>query len=348
MAYSNAVNDLKKALNSYSAEEEKLTALYQSAIADAEKQHAASLERIEKQYASDRNTAYSDTVREERNLFNLLSQRGLGSSGEAAQAKLNSNVVLANRLGALEKSKADSALELDLGLSNTKTSLLKEEAAKKSELGERKNNLASEIAKLELDRETAANELKAKYDYLEASKKESEEKKEEENKETVGYVPEVSASELAKQLVKSATSDGKYIDTDNDVYRINKYLLELQSRYDINEDYYNDLVIALTAYGYESISESDKRYSVISVIANKYYNTWYDQYYNDNIDFGMDDRSARLQAEKGARLKMFRYAYERCKTIDEFRKCCLKIGVPSTEITEFLKRDDIEPKKQSG
>ena len=354
MAYSDAIKKLKDALKGYSAEEEKLASLYKTAVEDAEKQHAASLERIEKQYSSDRNTAYSDTAREERNLFNRLSQRGLGSSGEAAQAKLNSNVVLANRLGALARSKNDSVLDLELGLSSTKTELLKEEAQKRGELGEKKNRLASDIAKIELDRETAANELKAKYDYLEASKNTSdkngtssgdkEEAPSDEAETVVGYVPEVSASELAKQLIKSAAYDERYITTETDRHRIDKYLLELKSIYNINEDYYNDLVFALEGYGYEAGDESDKRVSVITVDAEEYYNKRYNDYYDQFILFGMTDNSARLQADKTAKLRMLEYTYDRCKTVEEFRKCCLTVGIPPKEIGEFLESDYAKPK----
>lgn len=348
MAYSDAVKNLKQALESYSSEEEKLTALYKSAIADAEKQHSASLGRIERQYSADRNAAYSDTLREERNLFNLLSQRGLGSSGEAAQAKLNSNVVLANRLGALERGKADSVLDLDLELSNTKTNLLKEEAAKKGELGEKKTKLASDIAKIELERENAEKELKAKYDYLEASKKASEKKEEAAAEQVVGYVPEVTASELAKQLIKSSAENEKYIVTDTDKYRIYKYLGDLKSLYDINEKYYNDLIFALEGYGYEAGNDHDNRIFVICTDANQYYNKRYNEYYDRDILFGMSDDSARYQAGKSARQELLKYIYDKCDTVKDFRICCLNVGIPSPEITAFLNSQDTDSKSDSA
>ncbi len=149
MVYSDTINDLKSVLDSYSDEVEKLSSLYKTAIENAEKTHADSLESINKQFINDRKRVYSDNARDERNAFNLLAERGLGFSGEAAQTKLNSNILLSNRLGALDDSKAKAGIELERELADKKNGIMLEQAQKVGALNDKKNQLHFDIATLE-------------------------------------------------------------------------------------------------------------------------------------------------------------------------------------------------------
>ncbi|MBO5768263.1 MAG: hypothetical protein J6R49_07000 [Clostridia bacterium] len=90
MAYYNAKQRLKELLGSYSAEEEKLGRIYKTALENAENSYKASLDAARAEAERKRSRAIGDNAQNEREYMELLATRGLGFSGEAAQAKLNS------------------------------------------------------------------------------------------------------------------------------------------------------------------------------------------------------------------------------------------------------------------
>ena len=161
MGYDNTIDYLKQALDSYSADEEKLSNLYKGAMENAEKNYDLAMKQLEKQYYDDRNAAYADSARSNRNTGIFLAERGLGFSGEAAQSQLNSNIALSGRLGALEGEKSKNENQLRLDLANQKNQLAMDESEKFRLLSDSKNGLISDIAGMELDYENAQAKLAA-------------------------------------------------------------------------------------------------------------------------------------------------------------------------------------------
>jgi len=147
--YSNLTDSLKSLLDNYSADEEKLTSLYKNALENADKAHSDALNALDSQFQSDRKRVYSDTMRDERNALNMLAERGLGFSGESAQTKLNSNILLSNRLGALESQKANDASKLALDHADKKHNLSLEMLEKTGMLGDKKNQFMLDLATLQ-------------------------------------------------------------------------------------------------------------------------------------------------------------------------------------------------------
>ena len=156
MAYSDITNSLKSLLEEFSAEEEKLSKLYQTALNNAEASHRNAVESLNAQYEDSRKQVYSDNLRDERNTNTLLAERGLGFSGEAAQAKLNSNIILANRLGALERENLTNAASLELEHAERMNTFSLEQAEKIGSLNDKRNQFRLDIASLE--QEAAENE----------------------------------------------------------------------------------------------------------------------------------------------------------------------------------------------
>lgn len=161
MAYYDTVEELKKALNGYSSDTEKLKSLYKTAVANAEKAYTESKNRLLAENTAARNTVYADTAREERNAMNMLASRGLGFSGEAAQEKLNSNILLSNRLGALDTKLADGISTLEQTANEQRYKLESELAANQAALNDKKAGLLFDIAKTESDREMKDKQLEA-------------------------------------------------------------------------------------------------------------------------------------------------------------------------------------------
>ncbi len=435
MAYTDQINSLKEALNSYSAEEEKLSALYKTAIENAEKAHQTAKAQLESQYQRDRNAVYADNARDERNFNNLLAERGLGFSGEAAQSKLNSNITLSNRLGDLEREKNQNSLKLDADLASNKTTLSLEEAEKLKSILDSKNQLGADIAGMELERENEANklawekeseanriqaekealaqqiladqqaladklnaeqqaqyaqiqadkeakelelqaekdmlaiklqaekdmlaaELEAKYNSVisgETSSSGSTDKNTSSDKNTTAgtqssqdipvddpsddggsFIPNINAPSLAKQLVNTATSGNGYVSDDDHDHIINKYLIQLREGYDIDEEYYDELIFMLKAYGYTEKTYPEMRIQVITYDAEAYYEDIYDECFESYALNGMEDGAAQKKARETAAQKQIEYMYKKSNSNLEFKECCKQMGIGSTKAQEYI------------
>lgn len=459
MAYSDTIENLKAALNDYSEDEEALNTLYKKALANIINQQNAAKENIETQYRADRNQAYSDTMREERNTLNTLASRGLGFSGETAQTKLNSNVILGNRFGKLTSDKNANTTELELQFADKKNALAFDQAEKLNTYHDQRNKLYAEIADMELSKEQGEAEINAerekyvaqikadmaklqaeldhkaeelawekenaeanrtaerekyiaqikagmaelqaqldqkaeelawqkenaeadriaekeKYEAEIRAKKELEILAMETERQLLqaelnakynsngssgssgssngsgndkdGYSPSTSAKDLAKQLVSCATGGNSNIKTEKQLYYINKYLLDMKENYNINSDYYNELVLMLKAYGYTASSESEMRIQVITYDSNDTYDTVYKQTYNRNILNGMSESNAKKDATAKATASRMDYIYSRAKNDTEFKNCCKEIGIDTATINSYLNSMSSQSNTSSG
>lgn len=369
MAYSESIQKLKDMLDGYSAESGRIETLYKSAIENAEANRKASLDALDKQYYADRNEAYADTAREERNTMNMLAARGLGFSGEAAQAKLNSNVLLSERLGALTRGKENAKNEIDLALNEQKHSLALDAAERQSALDKNRTNLAADIAKMELDSEQEQARIKAEKDMQKAElaakygnsgqNSGSGSGSSSGNSSAsggninigvggdgiIGFDPEASPKELAKLLVTSATDDG-YIRSDYDEYLINRYMLQLYDNYTLPDGYMDELVFMLKAYGYPAGSRSEMRIQVISREAKEYYENSYASRYDGAVMDGKHELSAGAFASLTARNDALDYIYSRTENETEFKTVCANVGIPENEVSAYI--ESKRPPKQDN
>ncbi len=431
MGYSDQIIILKNSLNGYGSEERKLSALYKTAIKNAENSTKAAIDKLEKDYYRSRNEAYADSAREERNLNNLLSARGLGFSGEAAQAKLNANVNLSGRLGDLARQKSEAEQEYTIELANKISALNMEEAEKLKELLDGKNKLNLDIAGMELQKETADADRNAEKENLqaklEADKQQNDAKiqadkdmldtklnhekdletqklefslqelnaklqleKDKLNAEkemldtklraerealitrleaekdmlnaellakyykdaagsggvgggsgTAGtedgkekYTPDISPKDLAKQL-----TGGKKIADEESLYVVDKFILGLNTNYEIDEDYFNRLIFMLESYGYTKSSNTEMRTRVITHEAKAYDSKEeYNKLYNGYIAQNYTPADAKTMARKTIKEAQMNYILENCKYLTEFRLCCIELGISTSVYNDFLKR----------
>ncbi len=357
MNYSDSISALKAGLMQYSENEKKLTELYKQAIINAEEEFKAATKQLDDQYKRDRNEVHADTVREERNLNNALAARGLGFSGEAAQTKLNSNIILANRLGELTRGKVKAETELQLDLSDKKHSLAMDNAEKLRDIQKGRDNLNASIASIIAEREDNANklraeqamreaELKAKIEMYEAelkakygagTKSENGSSSKADSETDFGYNPGITAKELASRLISTASGGKSSIDgSQAQQYSINKYLLELADKYGASDDYINDLIFILRSHGYEDIGEPKRRIDVITYDSFSYYYDTYDRYYDNYIARGISEELAQREAKKLATSSQLQYIYDNSKNTSEFKNCCKEAGISTTDMQTFL------------
>ncbi len=359
MKYSDSIEALKAGLQQYSENEKKLTELYKQAIINAEAEYKSAVKQVNDQYKRDRNEAYADTVREERNLNNSLAARGLGFSGEAAQAKLNSNIILANRLGAINRGKVDAETKLALDLSDKKNELSIDNAERLREVQKGRDSLNATIAnilaerednaaKLKAEKEMLEAELKAKYNYSSGGKNAGASNGSNTSADG-GYTPAMSAKELAKALISTASGGGSSVDSSHaQQYSINKYLLELTDKYGVSDDYLNDLIFVLRSYGYEDVGASKRRTDVITYEAITYYYNEYDKYYDNYVKRGMSEGKAHSEAKKTAESAQLEFIYKNSRSTQEFKDCCNDIGINSTAVQAFLNEKEGKKTNVSG
>lgn len=369
MDYYNQIDKLKAGLESYSDDEARLSELYKNAVANAEKDHAESTKALNEQYYRDRNEVYADTAREERNQYNMLAARGLGFSGEAAQTGLNSNIILANRLGALTREKNSQITQLESELAGRKTDLAMEEADKLREIQDSRNQLDADITSILLEKETADNKLQAEKDMhaaeLQAEKdmfmaelnakynsgtgsgtgsgtETSNENSTGDGTEgDAGYIPPISATELAKRIITTA-ENGDDPSREYQEYMVNKYILELSDKYGVDSGYMDELLFILRAYGYDDVGENARRINVITYDSGAYYDNKYNEYYDKFIGEGYGEETARTKARTAAFNSQIEYIYKNSKNVVEFRNCCTAAGISGSAINDFLKRMESE------
>ncbi len=171
MAFYDTVESIKQALDGYSEEESRLKAVYEKAAEDNQKYLDQAKESLENNYRHERNTVYSDNARDERNVMAFLAERGLGFSGEAAQAKLNSSVVLNNRFADLASQKSSKELELENNYADKNHTLSLDYLDKLSALNSDKNNLSLDLAGLEQKNEQSEADRAWEREKLESLQK---------------------------------------------------------------------------------------------------------------------------------------------------------------------------------
>ena len=326
MAYYNAKQRLKELLGSYSAEEEKLGQIYKTALENAENSYKASLASARAEAERKRSRAIGDNAQNEREYMELLATRGLGFSGEAAQAKLNSNLSLESRLSDIDREAAEEERGLAEGLNEYRSELEKERLSETKALREEKTELYKDLAELE------------------ASEKGESGSKGESNSGGNGntddlplpeFNPEATPKELAKLLVTSATDDG-YIRSDYDEYLINRYMLELYEDYDLPDGYIKELVFMLKAYGYPESDISDMRIQVISRDAKEYYDKRYKKLYDSAVLSGKHALSASAYAAETAESDLLSMIFTRTKSDTEFLDVCENAGIMNYVATAYL------------
>ena len=336
MAYYDAKEKLKELLDGYSAETEKIEQLYKTALSNAQKGYESALAESKVESERKRNRAYADNALEERSTMNMLASRGLGSSGEAVQAKLNSNLLLEGRLAEIDRDEAEAARELKQSLSDTELSLAKEKQTAKNNIFKEQSELYTELARLESDSTDNLNTGNGNGSTTNGSQGNP-------NGNGIGesitdipeFTPEASPKELAKLMVGAATDDG-YIRSDYDEYLINRYMLELYENYQLDDSYMKELVFMLKAYGYPESDISEMRVQVISREAKTDYDESYKKLYDSAILSGKHALSASVYAAQTAENELLDMIYSRTASDSEFREVCKNAGVTDAVAEAYL------------
>ena len=332
MAYNDAIESLKKALEGYSEEEERIKALYAKARNALETGYGEEIAANERDRLAKRADAEADVKRQERNGDIMLAQRGLSFSGEAAQSRLGSALALNKRLAEIDSAHEQSKRELAKTQSENLLKTDAEEAKRTAEARESKNRTLRDIAGLEAKRD--AEEARV----IRGAAEEAQADLTEENG---GYRPPITARVLAEQMVNSVNSKG-YVSKAWEMKRIAEKLEELTKGYDIDKDYLDDLIFSLRAYGYtEPKKETRSSTEILADEAETFYKSSYATTYAACQMAGFPESYSAAHAKEKASEKLFDYLYERVTDAKDFRNICTVLGISNAAANEYLEKQRI-------
>lgn len=354
--YNTWLAEAKAALDGYSAAQQELAGLYEQAKANAEAEYRAQKQQLEKETRASKNQAVVDTMKTERDLDRTLASRGLAFSGENAQTSLDLALDLRGRLAELEDNAAKAASDLDTRRANTKNQLelayTKEKSNSAEKLADMKLAFASALRQEEAQQETEppAEELSLpdltgksfsqKAKLLAEHAKKLTAKKEE---APLPYTPEISAKELAKQLVSAAGEEG-VIGSIAQQEATEALLTRLTEAHNFSEDYLRELMLNLRSLGYRPDYRQDADYGMedLQKRSVEAFDQYYDRYYRLYRSTGYTpEESDRLSGQQ-ALFMQFVFLYRNSRDKEMFERAMWNMGYRN-ELEEFYKTVEKDP-----
>ena len=313
MNYNSLIKETKKALESYSDITAELEELYRKAKKSNQASYETARKSLGEQYVSEKNAAAANARLSENDMYQFLASRGLSSSGESVQAKIDSDISLNKTLSELAKANAGSLYTLE-----------REKLQKDIEL----ENLLAE-KKIDLKKEQIELATKLAEKGVSGNKSSTSD-----GNKTDRFVPETSAKELA-----TFSTDGRVTTALQKSY-IKQYLNTLYESENIDSDYIKELIINLKAAGYTDITDTASEAFITSKDGQSFYDRAYEQLYSIFIRGNRSAATASRMAREQAKIQMLDYIYQRCTTIEAFEAACRKINITASELKEYYNRID--------
>ncbi len=321
MTYSELVEQTKKELLKHSDTTAILTNMYNRAKQSYENTYKESAEALNKDYEAKRNAASAQQKLNDKNTDELMAARGLAYSGESAQAKINSNIALANTLSSL-------ASDHSAGLTELKKQNDENIARLDTEYGEKR---------IQADKTLTDDAIKMAQDKIKYGEVSLETGNGGDNAGSDGvYEPSMSAYQLANAIVKRYGTGGKVQEAEQNL-NINKYLKELTERYSFTDEYLDKLTFVLDALGYIGMNEEGMHIATVVNGGNLKYDESYEKakITAKKLYYDHDDRNN--YAKKRAYMDRLDYIYTRCKTFSQFYSACRLLDMSNQEVEEYLR-----------
>ncbi len=338
MDYKELIELTKKALESYSQADEELEALYRQAKERNQKSYELSKQQLAEQYYENRNQAAAKAQLDAKNMHEFLAARGLASSGESVQAKIDSNMALNNTLASLAKENMRALTELEKAKLEKENELDLSLAEKKLALNRQKDALADQIEQYKKALENSAKQG-GSADGGKKGGSANDDAKDNDKPSEKPFVPSTSAKDVAKNLVETYGSGGK-ITTDLQKSKIKKYLETIAQNDDIDEDYIKNIIFNLKSYGYTDLSDAYADSVIAAEEAANYYNKLYRELYEFFIRGNRTAEKADEMAKSKARSLMLDYIYERSRTLAAFENTAKLAGITQKELDEYYQKLD--------
>ena len=359
--YDTWLAEAKAALDGYSAEQAAIAKLYEQAKQNAKDTFATQKEQLQTQSRDAKNQASADAKRTERNINQTLASRGLAFSGENAQTHIDVNLGLQNKLASIDRDTALQSQELQNAHNKTLTELdlahtqaRSDSAQKRAELQSKLADIASQKAESQTQTNTdktpdqddtdgteqnktplpdlkgksLAERVRIMLEYIAAQKK----------AENKPYTPDISARELAKQLVTSAGKNGKVTGYEEQAL-LTTLLDALTKEHDLDEAYYEELLLNLRSMGYRPDYTTDPQKEQTALIkqSQSIYSDRYKRYYAMYESIGTYVGECDELASKLATFEQLAYLYENSESTDRFESAVAALHLEG-ELVGFYKR----------
>lgn len=345
--YDKWLAEAKAALDGYSAEQAAIEGLYERAKQNASASYDAQQKQLERQTAQSKNQAATESKKTERNIGQTLASRGLAFSGENAQTHLDLGLSLQNRLSELDRMSDEQsqtlALEKQKALTELDLAHAKERSASAQKRAELQKELADIAAQKEQTQTEQAPETKPengnKPTKLPILKGKSLAERVKQMltfaaeqfgtpKEDTSYTPDISARDLAKQLIASAGGEG-YVSGYEQQNLLTNLLSALQREHDLDEGYVDELLLNLRSMGYrpDYTAMVDREVLVLCKDAKSRHASYYDRYYKMYTMLGHTASEADSMAGEMANFELLVYLYERCETLDRFEAAVAQLDM---------------------
>ncbi len=333
MNYNDLIEQTKKALESYSKADAELEELYRQVKERSNKSYELSKQQLAEQYYEDKNQAAAKAKLDEKDMSAFLAARGLASSGESVQTKIDSDMALNKMLSSLAKENIRTLSELEKERLEKENELDLSLAEKKLELNKQKSALSDQIEQL---KKALENSKQTDSKPATGSSGTGKSGNQSESSEKT-FIPSTSAKDIAKNIVETYGTEGR-ITSDLQKGQIKKYLQSLIKNDGVDEDYIKDIVFNLKTYGYTDISDNYADAVLAAEEANKYYDKLYYELYELYIKTNKTAEKASLMAKSKAKALMLDYIYERSRTIAAFESAAKAAGVTQKELEEYYQR----------
>lgn len=372
--YETWIAKAKAELESYSAEQEAIKKLYEQARQNAQASYDAQKEQLAKQSAESKNQAAADMMQTERNIDQTLAARGLAFSGENAQTHLDLTLGLRNRLADIDSDTKAQTNDLEREKAQKLTELDLEYAKQRESSAEKKAQLNAELAGLAAEKNTAesgtssdkslsnkVNELlgkeetegesipfpnlkgKSLWQKLKLAMQYAAQKQADGGSADTGVTPDISARDLAKQLVASAGEEGTV--TGYEQQEMLKILLEaLTEEHDLEESYYRELLLNLQSMGYRPNYADDIASGTTEIQEQsvELYTAYYDRFYKLYELSGHKASECDRLAGEDARFKQLLYIYNNSESIERFEAAVRGLDLQG-ELEDFYKTVNESP-----
>ncbi len=325
--YDALIKETKDKLRSYSDATAVITKKYAEARAQYEAAKEKSAQILEKNYSRDRNAAAAQVKLDEKNTGEYLASRGLATSGESAQAKLNSNISLNNALSGLsaehESKLADMLSEKDEYLSRLGIDYAKEYADAENKLLSQAAEVAESKLKHTSSKSGSASEIPAVSDSVGAAEGDGL------------FDPEMTPYQLASAIVRRFTG-GNTVKYAEDNLEISDYLKKLSERYSLTDDFRDQLVFALDALGYSALDDESNALTRLIYDAETEYTDAYSRASALAKKTIPDYEKRQAFIKKYAYFSKLDYIFTRCKNIDEFYEACSLMGMTEKDREAYI------------
>ncbi len=227
-----------------------------------------------------------------------------------------------------------------------------------------KAELAEAAAQKEREHASAEAAKKREYEAVENAKKREHELEMQREKsvsagkgaqsgETPGSAetasrPKQTATQFAKEIAAERASSGGKIKTVSDVLNVDSYLKELERRGELSAEYLKDVRAALSGLGYYVPDGNDEAAYRIAGDSEEAYKKTYSNTLKACGTLRIEEKDAKQYAAEMAQNARLDYCIKRCDNAEQFKKCCVEIGVSESEAAKYLKENADKLKSISG